>query len=63
MKEAGVLEKYLQTHKIDLSNKYSGYAVATESMYFDVSLQKNSPPTIVINGQGCTSVTAHMQQQ
>ncbi|OCT91838.1 gastricsin [Xenopus laevis] len=35
MAEAGVLDKYLQTHKIDLSNRYRGYAVATESMYFD----------------------------
>ncbi|KAE8623470.1 hypothetical protein XENTR_v10005621 [Xenopus tropicalis] len=35
MAEAGVLDKYLQTHKIDLSSRYRGYAVVTESMYFD----------------------------
>ncbi|XP_053560679.1 gastricsin-like [Bombina bombina] len=35
MREAGVLDKYLQTHKIDLSDRYRGYAVASESMYFD----------------------------
>ncbi|KAM5182271.1 gastricsin-like [Mantella aurantiaca] len=35
MREAGVLDKYLQTHKIDLSDKYRGFAVASESMYFD----------------------------
>ncbi|XP_077155648.1 gastricsin-like [Ranitomeya variabilis] len=35
MREAGVLDDYLKTHKIDLSDKYRGYAVATESMYFD----------------------------
>lgn len=40
MREAGVLDEYLQSHKIDMSDKYKGYAVASESMYFDVSLQK-----------------------
>ncbi|XP_063813319.1 gastricsin-like [Pseudophryne corroboree] len=35
MREAGVLGKYLQSHKIDLSHRYMGYAVASESMYFD----------------------------
>ncbi|KAG9485395.1 gastricsin-like [Eleutherodactylus coqui] len=35
MKEAGVLDGYLKTHKIDLSDKYRGFAVASESMYFD----------------------------
>ncbi|MEE6511470.1 hypothetical protein FKM82_018023 [Ascaphus truei] len=35
MREHGVLNKYLQTHKIDLSDRYRGYAVASESMSFD----------------------------
>ncbi|KAM4698966.1 gastricsin-like [Discoglossus pictus] len=35
MRDHGVLDKYLQTHKIDVSDRYRGYAVASESMYFD----------------------------
>ncbi|KAG8451070.1 hypothetical protein GDO86_003378 [Hymenochirus boettgeri] len=35
MRDAGVLQNYLKTHKIDLSDRYRGYAVASESMYFD----------------------------